>query len=150
MTETFQFGTNANIYALSGTDFSNRPSFIRYNTAVASGAPVSETMGFNTTGSNVNGTITYRYRKRAANTATVTIIIPGQTDVSYVLPDTSVDDGDINILTDKNLEYTTIIPLSSTVTNVTFRIDEMAQNGSSDIRFRLYDVKVNGQATLSI
>ena len=113
-TETFRFGTNANTYALSGTDFNNAAAFISYNLAVTNGAPVSESMGINTSGNNINATLTFRYRKRAANIAKVTILIPGQTDVSYVLPDTSIDDGDIDILTDKNLEYTTVIPLSST------------------------------------
>ncbi|MEP1489806.1 MAG: T9SS type A sorting domain-containing protein [Algibacter sp.] len=149
-TETFLFGTDANVYALSGTDFNNVAGFISYNVEVTSGNPVSENMGINTSGSNVNATLTFRYRKKAANTATVTILIPGQTDMSYALPDTSVDDGGVDILRNKDLEYTTVIPLSSTVTNVTFRIDEMAQNGATDIRFRIYDVKVNGQVTLSI
>ncbi len=149
-TETFRFGTDANVYALSGTDFNDAPAFISYNLAVANGTPVSETMGMNTSGNNVDATLTFRYRKRAANTVTATILIPGQIDMTYVLPDTSMDDGDGDILIDKNLEYTTVIPLSSAVTNVTFRIDEMAQNGATNIRFRLYDVKINGQVTLSI
>jgi len=148
--ETFIFGTNANVYALSGTDFNNANGFISYNMNVISGSPVSETMGMNTSGSNVNATLTFRYRKAAAMVGAVTIAIPGQTDVSYVLPDTSVEDGGAEILKDKNLEYTTVIPLSSTVTNVTFRIDEMDANGVMDIRFRIYDVTINGQETLSL
>jgi len=149
-TETFLFGTTANVYALSGTDFTNSSGFISYNTLVTSGSPVSEIIGINTSGSNVNATLTFKYRKKAGNTATVTILIPGQTNVSYVLSDTSVEDGGVNNLRDKNLEYTTVIPLSSTATNVTFRIDELTQNAAENIRFRIYDVKVNGQATLSL
>ena len=150
ITETFLFGTDANIYAVSGPDFNNAAGFISYNTAVPNGTPVSESMGINTSDSDVYATLTFRYRKRAANTATVTILIPGETNVSYFLPDTSVDDGDVDILRDKELEYTTVIPLLSTATNVTFRIDEMAQNGATSIRFRIYDVKVNREITLSI
>ncbi|MBU2939819.1 T9SS type A sorting domain-containing protein [Lacinutrix sp. C3R15] len=145
--QTFLF--DAATYVLSGTDFSdNNSSFIAYNSEVVSGSPVSEAFGLNTSGITVNKTFTLRYRKRAANTGVLRISVPGQSDVTINLLDTSADDGNNNnALVDKTFTYPTEIPLSTAATNITVTLDEFTQNAASNARFRLYEVKL--EATLS-
>jgi len=142
--ETFLFGSSAGVYSISGSDFTEGAAFISYNSEVASGSPVSETMGINTSGSDVDATLTFIYRKRASMTGVVRISVPGQPDVTYDLVDTSAEDGGTNTLVERTLEYPNIVGLSSTATNVTISIDELAQNGVNNVRFRLYGVTVNG------
>ena len=147
--QTFSFGNTAGIYALSdGSDFSQGAFFISYNgevgTETSPAGPVSETFGLNTSGNSVSKTLTFKYRKRAAMTAEVRISIPGQSDVTYTLGDTSAEDGGNNTLVERTLEYTTAIPLSTATTNITIQIDELVQNSASNVRFRVYDVIVNG------
>ncbi|NRD20684.1 T9SS type A sorting domain-containing protein [Winogradskyella eckloniae] len=147
--ENFSFGSSAGIYALSGTEFSQGNSFISYNSEVASGSPVSESFGINTSGSTIDATLTFAYRKRAAMTGVITISIPGQSDVTYTLPDTSADDGGTDNLVEKTLEYTTTLSLSPTTTNITITVDELAQNAANNVRLRVYDVTVNGTLSAS-
>ena len=143
-TEQFLFGSDAGVYALSaGASFSESGAFISYNAEVVSGSPISETMGFATTaGNSVNATLEYRVRKRGVNSATVTILV-GANSQTYVLPVTA-ETG----LADHLLTFNTVIPLSSTATTVTIRIDEMSTT-ASNIRFRIHHVDVIGQMTLS-
>ncbi|EPR73201.1 Pectate lyase [Winogradskyella psychrotolerans RS-3] len=142
--ETFPFGSTAGVYALSGSDFSQGASFISYNAVVESGSPVSETFGINTSGANPEGTLSFNYRKRAAMTGVVTISVPGQSDVTYTLPDTSAEDGTANALVEKTIEYPNVLSLSASTTNVTITVDELAENGVNNVRLRIYDVTVNG------
>ncbi|MEH1006466.1 T9SS type A sorting domain-containing protein [Winogradskyella sp. ECml5-4] len=142
--QTFPFGSTAGVYALSGSDFSQGASFISYNSEVTSGSPVSESFGINTNGITVNKTLTFKYRKRAAMTGVVRISVPGQSDVTYTLVDTSIEDGSNSILVERTLEYPTEIPLSTATSNITITVDELAQNGANNVRLRIYDVTVNG------
>jgi len=142
--ETFPFGSTAGVYTLSGTEFTQGASFISYNSVVESGSPVSETFGINTASGSLDATLTFKYRKRAAMTGIVRISVPGQSDVVYNLADTSVEDGTNNILVEKTLEYSTVLTLSPTTTNITITVDELAQNGVNNVRLRIYDVTVNG------
>lgn len=147
--ETFLFGSNAGVYSISGSDFTEGAFFIAYNSEVVSGSPVSETMGVNTSGNTVDGTLTFAYRKRAAMTGVLRISVPGQADVTYTLEDTSVEDGGVNTLVERTLEYPNVLALSTAVTDVTITIDELAQNGVNNVRFRLYSLTVSGSSSLS-
>ncbi|RCW92123.1 T9SS type A sorting domain-containing protein [Winogradskyella arenosi] len=141
---TFSFGSTAGIYALSGSDFSQGASFIGYNSEVESGSSVSESFGIDTDSGSTERTLTFTYRKRAAMTGVLRISAPGQADVIYNLEDTSAEDGSNNALVERTLEYPYVLNLSPVATNITFTVDELAQNGVNNVRLRIYDVTVNG------
>ncbi|WP_405562457.1 T9SS type A sorting domain-containing protein [Polaribacter sp. Asnod6-C07] len=141
-------GSNQEIYALSADpSFTQGGAFIQYNKEIVSGvdAPVSETFSINTDGSNINATLTFKYRKFAASTVSGVISIAGQADFPFDLPDTTVEDGDPDHSgTHKFFDYTVEFPISSTATNVTFTLNEFVKNAASTLRFRIYSIKING------
>ena len=142
-------GSNQGIYALSsGAVFTQGGAFIQYNKEIVPGtdAPVSETFSINTDGSNMNATLTFKYRKFAASTGSGVISIDGQADFPFDLPDTTAEDGGDPDVSNKHkfFDYTVEFPISSTATNVTFTLNEFVKNAASTLRFRIYSIKING------
>ena len=148
--QTFSFGSSAGVYALSGTDFSQSNTFLQHTSEVMSPNSISESFSINTDGSNVNATLTFRYRKAAASTVSGVISVAGQTDFAFTLGDSSVEDGGDDVANvNKFFDYTTTIPLSTTATNVIFTVNEFLNNTATLTRLRLYSVQVNGIVSLS-
>jgi hypothetical protein len=146
-------GSNQEIYALSADpSFTQGGAFIQYNKEIVSGvdAPVSETFSINTDGSNINATLTFKYRKFAASTVSGVISIAGQADFPFDLPDTTVEDGDDpdHSGSHKFFDYTVEFPITSTATNVTVTLNEFVKNAASTLRFRIYSIQINGTVPL--
>ncbi|CAH8283019.1 putative secreted protein (Por secretion system target) [Mariniflexile fucanivorans] len=147
--QEFGLGSNQGIYALSiGSVFTQPGTSIQYNQEIVSGtdAPVSETFSINTDGSNMDATLTFKYRKFAASTVSGVISIAGQADFPFDLPDTTVEDGGDPDFADshKFFDYTIVFPISPTATNVTFTLNEFVKNAASTLRFRIYSIQING------
>ena len=146
-------GSNQGIYALStDPEFTQGGAFIQYNKEIVSGVdiPVSETFSINTDGSNMDATLTFKYRKFAASTVSGVISIDGQADFPFDLPDTTAeDDGDPDHSgTHKFFDYTINFPISPTATNVTFTLNEFIKNAASTLRFRIYSIQINATAAV--
>jgi hypothetical protein len=151
--QEFGLGTNQEIYTLSADPtFTQGGTFIQYNKEIVSGVdtPVSETFSINTDSSNMDATLTFKYRKFAASTVSGVISIDGQADFPFDLPDTTEEDGGDpdHSGSHKFFDYTVDFPISPTATNVTFTLNEFVKNTASTLRFRLYSIQINGAETL--
>ncbi|GAA3651173.1 T9SS type A sorting domain-containing protein [Flavivirga jejuensis] len=146
--ETFSFGNTAMVYALSGSDFSQGGQFFGYGEEVTNPSTISESFKIKTDANNVNATLTFRYRKGAASIGSGVISVAGQADFAFTFNDDSGTDGDVANV-DKYFDYTTVIPLSTTETDVTITVNEFLTNGASVTRLRFYSVEVKGDSFLS-
>ena len=145
--QTFSFGSTAGVYLFNNIDFTQGGAYIQHASEVISPSTISESFSINTDGSAVNATLRFRYRKAAASTVSGVISVAGQADFPFTLDDSSTEtDGSDDNVTNVNeyFNYTTVIPLSTTATNVTFTIDEFVLNTATTARLRLYSVQVNG------